>query len=128
MPAGQGVQAPAPAREYCPAVQADWVADVLPAGQAYPAVQAPTQVDAVCPPRLPYLPAAHCPLQAAVGSPAALPKVPAGHSPLHEELVRPVVLPYDPLGQLEQELAPPVLNWPAAQAAEVALVDPATQK
>ncbi len=35
LPAGQGVHAAAPARENCPAGHVVWVADALPAGQAY---------------------------------------------------------------------------------------------
>jgi hypothetical protein len=49
VPAGQSVQAPAPAREYCPTGQMEAVADVDPAGQAYPAVHAPLHVDDVRP-------------------------------------------------------------------------------
>ena len=44
-PAGQGVQAPAAAREYVPAAHQTDVAETLPAGHANPAVQLPEQVD-----------------------------------------------------------------------------------
>jgi hypothetical protein len=49
VPAGHSVQAPAPAREYCPATHWVAVAEVDPAGQAYPAVHAPLHVDDVRP-------------------------------------------------------------------------------
>ena len=43
MPTGQGLQALAPAKLYCPAGQMDAVALVDPAGQVYPAAQLPLQ-------------------------------------------------------------------------------------
>ena len=46
MPTGQGLQAPAPAKEYVPAGQMEDVAVEDPAGQVYPAVHSPEQ-DAV---------------------------------------------------------------------------------
>ena len=72
VPPGQGVHVEAPARLYLPAVQPSWVADVDPAGQAYPAVQFP--------------------LQAGVEEPP-VPKVPAGHAATHVPAVWPPRLP-----------------------------------
>ena len=56
------------------------MADVEPAAQAYPAVQAPVQVDTVRPVVEPYLPAAHGPVQVATLSPVVDPYLPAGHA------------------------------------------------
>ena len=49
MPGGQAVQTPAPAREYHPKGHCTEVADVDPAGHAYPAVQLPLQTTLVRP-------------------------------------------------------------------------------
>ena len=73
MPAGQGVQEGALAREYVPAGHRDAVALVDPGGQAYPAAQLPEQ--------------------AAEKRLLWAPKVPPGHSPLHMASVRPNVEP-----------------------------------
>jgi hypothetical protein len=72
-PGGQSVQAPAPAREYFPATHCDAVALVDPAGQAYPAVHAPTHWAVVWATALPKRPAAQLPVQAAVVRPAVAP-------------------------------------------------------
>ena len=56
---------------------------VEPAGQAYPAVQTPLQLDDVSPVVLPNAPALHRPLQLALVSPELLPYTPAGHA-LHD--------------------------------------------
>jgi hypothetical protein len=53
VPAGHALHTPAPAREYCPALQMAAVGDTLPAAHAYPGV--------------------HCPLHAAVVSPGTAP-------------------------------------------------------
>jgi hypothetical protein len=109
VPAGQAVQAQAPAREYWPAGQAGvGVADVEPAGQAYPAV--------------------HGPLHAAVVRPVVAPYAPGGHASVQLYTVKPVVLPYRPGGQLPHETsAPPVLDVPRGHITAVAFVDPAGQ-
>ncbi len=49
MPAGQGLQEPAPAREYVPAGQMEGVGVVDPEAHAYPAVHSPEQVELVKP-------------------------------------------------------------------------------
>ncbi len=59
VPAGQDEHDPAPATLYCPVGHKDAVALVLPATQAYPAVQLPLHDDDVSPPVAPYLPAGH---------------------------------------------------------------------
>ncbi len=66
LPAGHGVQDPAPAREYCPAGQMDAVGDVDPATHAYPAVQLPEQDAVVRPVEAPYVPAGHDAVHATV--------------------------------------------------------------
>ncbi len=53
MPAGQLVHDDAPAREYVPAGQMDAVGDVEKAGQAYPAVHGPVQLEFNSPVALP---------------------------------------------------------------------------
>ncbi len=59
VPAGQSVQATAPARLYLPAGHTDAVELVDPAGQKYPAEQAPPQERSVSEVALPHLPGAH---------------------------------------------------------------------
>jgi hypothetical protein len=98
------VQELAAPSEYLPAGHKAAVADVDPAGQAYPAVQGPVQDDAVRPPMFPYLPAVHCPLQDAV--------VVADDDP------------YSPAAQSVQVPAPAREYWPAAHVTAVAEVDP----
>ncbi len=124
MPAGQGVHADAPAKEYCPTGQMEAVADVDPAGQVYPAEQSPEQVDKICP-GPPYRPAAQGPEQAADARPVVLPYVPAGHCAVQDALVSPAVEPNVPAGHSVQLPAPAKLYLPTAHTAAVGLVDPA---
>ncbi len=58
LPAGQSVHDSAPLKLYVPAEHLA-VGNRLPAGQLYPAVQGPVQLDDVWPADKPYLPAAH---------------------------------------------------------------------
>jgi len=62
-PGAQGVHTPAPPVLYLPGVQATTVSVTLPAGQAYPALQGPVQVDDERPGTAPYRPASHSPVQ-----------------------------------------------------------------
>ncbi len=95
-PAGQGVQAPAPAREYVPAPHLTDVALVLPAGQACPAMQLPEQAGEEAARDIPYVPAGH-----------------GLHSPAPAELYRPTghtaaVAVMDPAGQAKPAEHAPV--------------------
>ena len=76
LPPGHGSHAPAPTRLYEPGGHWVAVADVLPAGQAYPAVQFPLHAD--------------------VDSPDAEPKVPAGQAAVQLALVIRDNAPYRP--------------------------------
>jgi hypothetical protein len=104
-PAGQGEHDPEPATLYCPVGHKDAVALVLPATQAYPAVQLPVHDDDVSPPVAPYLPAGHWTHTMA---PARL-YCPAAHAPLHAEVVSREVDPNCPAGHSVQ-LDDPVLG------------------
>ncbi len=106
-PAAHGLHTPDPVKLKEPAAHRMAVAEVLPVGHAFPAVQFP--------------------LHAAVGSPAVAPNVPAGHGPVHCDEVSPVDDPYLPAGQSEQVEAPVVEYLPVLHTAGVAVVDPATQ-
>ncbi len=121
----------------------DAVGDTLPAAHAYPAVQGPLQVEAVCPGEDPYLPAPHCkqdgaPLelyvpaeQAAHGEPALLycpaaqltqaaddvdpagQDLPAAHD-AHVEA--PAAALYRPAGHIKHDAEAAILYSPAVQA------------
>jgi hypothetical protein len=86
-PASQGLQDPQPAELYCPAGQMDWVAEVEPYQQAYPAL----------------------------------------HTPGHAAAVLPGVADHRPASQGLQEAEPAALYCPAGQMDWVAEVDPAGQ-
>jgi hypothetical protein len=83
------------------------VADVLPAGQAYPAVQDP--------------------VQAGVVSPDDAPNLPVGHAAVHDAFESPAVEPYSPWLQLVHADAAAREYWPAGHTAAVADVEPAGQ-
>ena len=53
------MHAPAPAREYDPALHGDGADDVEPAGQAYPGEHRPEQLDVARPVALPNVPSGH---------------------------------------------------------------------
>jgi hypothetical protein len=78
-PAAHWAHDPDPATLNDPAGHSCDVGLVLPAGQAYPALQLPVHVGAVRPPTAPKLPAVHRPVHAALVSPVDDPYVPAGH-------------------------------------------------
>ena len=126
-PAGHSVHAPAPARLYCPAAHRVAVADVDPAGQAYPAMHAPLQLDPVSPPTDPNLPTVHAPLQLALDSADNDPNLPGGqgvHAPAPARLYCPVahidcVADVDPVGQ-----AYPALQLPLQPVVLRPVVDP----
>ena len=107
-PAAHTLHDPDPLKLYHPAPHTIAVAEVLPAGHAYPAVQFPEHD--------------------AVDSPTVAPKVPAGHDPVHCDEISPVEDPKVPAGQGLHVQAPPVLYVPALHIAGVAVIDPATQK
>jgi hypothetical protein len=79
------------------------VADVEPAGQAYPALQFPEQ--------------------AAVVRPVVAPYLPALHGPEHTDDVNAVAMPYCPAGQLVHVAAPAPLYCPVGHTKAVADVD-----
>ncbi len=136
-PAAQGVQAAAPAREYCPTAQLDAVPLVDPAGHAYPAVQPPEHADEDRPVVSPYLPLGHdvheeAPLReyVPVAHTMSVGVVdPPGHAypavqlPEHSDDARPDVAPYLPPGQAVHEDAPANEYCPVTQAPEHAEVD-----
>jgi hypothetical protein len=104
-PAPHCVHAPAPPSEYVPATHCTAVADVEPAGHAYPA--------------------AHGPLQDADVAPVLLPNLPATHCPVHDDTAMPAVAPYVPAEHSLHTLAPLRLYLPTPHNSAVALVDPA---
>jgi hypothetical protein len=79
-PGGQAEQTPAPPVLKVPAAQSTAVGSVEPAGHAYPAAQAPLQVDSVAPVVDPYVPGSQGPLQSCVCKPEAFPNRPTGQS------------------------------------------------
>ena len=129
VPAGQGEHDPAPATLYCPAGHMDAVALVLPAGQAYPAVQLPLHADDVNPPVAPYVPpghwthataparlycpAAHAPLQAEVVSREVDPNCPAGHCNTTTQEHKSIASAHDGSQQTPQQKGtPPTASLP----------------
>ncbi len=107
MPTLQFVHAPEPALAYVPGGHTEAVADVDPAGHAYPAAQFP--------------------VQAAEANPAKAPYKPAGHGAVQVLVVKPGVEPYVPVGQGEHTPAPTSLNFPGAHTVTVELVLPTGQ-
>jgi hypothetical protein len=91
-PAAHTLHDPDPLKLYHPAPHTIAVAEVLPAGHAYPAVQFPEHD--------------------AVDSPTVAPKMPAGHGPVHCDEVSPGEDPKVPAGQGLHVQAPPVLYVP----------------
>ncbi len=83
------------------------MADVLPAGHAYPAVQFPLHAD--------------------VDSPGAEPKVPAGQAAVQPDVFIATVAPYRPAAHALHADAPGLLYCPAGHADTVALMDPSGQ-
>lgn len=79
-PPGHTVHTAAPPVEYVPGWHRVAVALVLPAGQAYPAAQAPVQVDTVSPRTPPNRPAGHSEVQLGDARPVVLPNRPRGHA------------------------------------------------
>jgi hypothetical protein len=104
-PPGHKLHTPAPLTLYVPGAQSTAVASVEPAGQAYPALQFPTQV--------------------ADTTPDTLPNRPAGQGPEHADVVNPELLPYTPGSQGVHTPAPDKLKVPAGQMVAVGDVDPA---
>jgi hypothetical protein len=127
VPAGQFVHTAAPPKLYCPTPHTDAVADVDPAGQAYPAVHWPLHAGDVRPGTAPKLPALHMPVQPATVMPAVAPYRPAAQAPLHAAVPSAVVLPYCPAGQGVQAEDPAREYWPAPHGVAVADTDPAAQ-
>jgi hypothetical protein len=105
LPTRHGSHTPAPTRLYEPGGHWMAVADVLPAGQAYPAVQVP--------------------LHAGVDSPDVDPKVPAGQAAVQLASAVRGNAPYRPAGHTVHSPAPDRLYRPAGHGDTVALVDPA---
>ncbi len=105
LPPGHGSHTPAPARLYEPGWHWTAVADVLPAGHAYPAMQFPLHAD--------------------VSSPDAEPKVPAGQAAVHADVFIAAVAPYRPATHALHVDAPELLNCPKGHTDAVPLVDPA---
>ncbi len=92
LPPGHGSHAPAPARLYVPAGHWTAVADVLPAGHAYPAVQFPLHADVDRPDAEPNVPAGQAAVQLALAIRGNAPYRPAAHkvhNPAPERLYRP---------------------------------------
>ncbi len=105
LPSAHGSHTPAPAKLYVPGGHWTAVADVLPAGHAYPAVQFP--------------------LQAGVDSPDAEPKVPTGQAAVQLALAIRGNAPNRPAGHTVHDPAPERLYRPAGHGDTVAMVDPA---
>jgi hypothetical protein len=106
LPALQFVHRPDPIRLYFPAEHMVAVGEVLPATQAYPAVQFPVHDAFVSPGLSPYLPASHGPLQLAV--------------------VRPALDPYNPALQFVHTPDPDTLYVPGGHSDAVDDTEPAT--